>query len=100
MASEESRQLRAGFVNDIAAIDVPIETQRREWEEAASKAILPPETIISPLVSRQSLLACARHYIGDRSPHDPLISPVYAGLYGLPPLLVHVGDHELLLSDS
>ncbi|MEZ4451437.1 MAG: alpha/beta hydrolase [Nannocystaceae bacterium] len=35
---------------------------------------------------------------GDR--RDPRASPVFADLRGLPPLLIHVGDQEILLSDS
>jgi monoterpene epsilon-lactone hydrolase len=38
-------------------------------------------------------------YIGGHDPHDPLISPIYGDLRGLPPLLIHVGEHEMLLSD-
>jgi acetyl esterase/lipase len=33
-------------------------------------------------------------------PHDPLASPLYADLHGLPPLLIHVGDDETLRDDS
>jgi epsilon-lactone hydrolase len=36
-------------------------------------------------------------YVTDHDPRDPLISPLYADLHGLPPLLLHVGDHEALL---
>jgi len=39
-------------------------------------------------------------YTGGRDPRDPLISAIYADLTGLPPLLIHVGDHEVLLDDS
>lgn len=39
-------------------------------------------------------------YWRGRDPHDPLISPVYADLHGLPPLLFHVGEDEILLDDS
>jgi acetyl esterase/lipase len=39
-------------------------------------------------------------YAGNRDPRDPLISPVYADLAGLPPLLIQVGTREALLSDS
>ena len=39
-------------------------------------------------------------YAGNRDPRDPLISPVYADLGGLPPLLIQVGTREALLSDS
>jgi acetyl esterase/lipase len=55
---------------------------------------------IDPLTSREGLTAAAPLYLGGRDPRDPLISPVYADLRGLPPLLIQVGDHEVLLSDS
>jgi acetyl esterase/lipase len=41
-----------------------------------------------------------RMYLGGADPHDPLVSPHYADLAGLPPLLIQVGTHEVLLSDS
>jgi len=39
-------------------------------------------------------------YLGDADPRDPLASPVFADLRGLPPLLIHVGEREVLLDDS
>jgi monoterpene epsilon-lactone hydrolase len=42
----------------------------------------------------------ARHYLGDTPATDPLASPVYAGLAGLPPLFIQVSDCEVLLDDS
>lgn len=33
-------------------------------------------------------------------PADPLASPLFADLTGLPPMLVHVGTHEVLLDDA
>jgi acetyl esterase/lipase len=42
----------------------------------------------------------ARAYLGTASARDPLASPVYASLEGLPPLLLHVGSTEILLDDS
>jgi len=41
-----------------------------------------------------------QHYIGSQDPLQPLISPLYADLTGFPPLLIQVGEDELLLSDS
>lgn len=35
---------------------------------------------------------------GDHDPHDPLLSPIYADLHGLPPLLVQAGEDEILLN--
>ncbi len=43
----------------------------------------------------------ARYYCPDESKwRDPLVSPVFANVSGLPPMLIHVGDDEILLSDS
>lgn len=55
---------------------------------------------LDPLVSREGLSAAIKLYIGNRDPREPLLSPIYADLHGLPPMLIHVGDHERLLSDS
>jgi len=42
----------------------------------------------------------ARYYLGDTDPRNPLASPLYADLAGLPPLLIHVGADEVLRDDS
>ncbi|HEV2961084.1 MAG TPA: alpha/beta hydrolase [Candidatus Angelobacter sp.] len=40
-------------------------------------------------------------YLGKSGdPHDPLASPLYADLRGLPPLLIHAGSDETLRDDS
>ena len=39
-------------------------------------------------------------YVGSHDVRDPYLSPLYGDLRGLPPLLIHVGDHEVLLDDS
>ena len=33
-------------------------------------------------------------------PADPLVSPIFADLSGLPPLLIQAGSHEVLLDDA
>lgn len=43
----------------------------------------------------------ARYYCPDESQwRNPLVSPVFANVAGLPPTLIQVGDDEILLSDS
>jgi monoterpene epsilon-lactone hydrolase len=42
----------------------------------------------------------AAHYVGSADPRAARVSPVFADLHGLPPLLLHVGDREILLSDA
>jgi len=39
-------------------------------------------------------------YLADADPRHPHASPLYADLRGLPPLLIHVGDAEVILDDS
>jgi epsilon-lactone hydrolase len=41
-----------------------------------------------------------KHCLGDNDPYSPLLSPLYGDLRGLPSLLIHVGNDEILLSDS
>lgn len=52
------------------------------------------------LLKADSALSMARAYYADRDPRLPLISPQYGDLAGLPPLLIQVGEDEILLSDS
>lgn len=42
----------------------------------------------------------AQYYLGDMDPRNPIASPLYADLAGLPPLLIHVGADEVLRDDS
>jgi acetyl esterase/lipase len=53
-----------------------------------------------PTVSEEGLRKAAALYIGERDPDDPLLAPLDGDLRELPPLLIHVGDDEILLSDS
>ena len=46
------------------------------------------------------LKSLAAFYIGDNDYQNPLISPLYADLSGLPPMLIQVGSHEIILNDS
>jgi epsilon-lactone hydrolase len=55
---------------------------------------------LDPMCSRTSLSPSAEAYVGAGDPKTPLISPAHADLTELPPLLIHVGDHETLLDDS
>jgi monoterpene epsilon-lactone hydrolase len=39
-------------------------------------------------------------YLAGQDPRHPYASPLYADVAGLPPMLIHVGDAEILLNDS
>jgi acetyl esterase/lipase len=54
-----------------------------------------------PIHQRAMILATARQYLGERGEAtDPLASPLFGSLEGLPPLLLQVGDCETVLDDS
>jgi acetyl esterase/lipase len=53
-----------------------------------------------PIWSAAALAKMTRLYLGDTDPRDHRASPVYSDRQGLPPVLVHVGDAEVLLDDS
>jgi epsilon-lactone hydrolase len=55
---------------------------------------------IDPLCSYAALQRASCWYLAGADPTHSFASPVYADLHGLPPLLIQVGDHEILLSDS
>jgi epsilon-lactone hydrolase len=50
--------------------------------------------------TRKHLQMWARYYVGGADARSPYISPVFAELSGLPPLLFLVGENELLLDDT
>ena len=51
-------------------------------------------------INREVLKTTAAMYLGGHDPYDPLVSPLYGNLQGLPPLLVQVGSAELLYDDG
>jgi monoterpene epsilon-lactone hydrolase len=72
------------------------------WTDlAATGASYVSRAEADPIHQRSMILALAKNYLGGQGdPYDPLISPLYADLAGLPPLLIHVGDRETVLDDS
>lgn len=54
------------------------------------------ELILDPDMLREAAAA----YLGGRPPEEPLASPLYAELRGLPPLLIQVTDAEILYDDA
>lgn len=55
---------------------------------------------VDPLIHEAYLRELADAYLGGRDPRDPLVSPLYADLGGLPPTLIQVGSAETLLDDA
>ena len=63
-------------------------------ESLATKAAADPALTPAGLARR------ARDYLGAQDPRQGAVSPVFADLTGLPPLLIQVGGNEVLLDDS
>ena len=53
-----------------------------------------------PLLSRENLQARIPDYTAGHDPALALISPIFADLTGLPPLIIQAGTHEVLLDDA
>ena len=53
-----------------------------------------------PVLHRRALYAFQAAYVANHNTDDPLLSPVYADLRGLPPLLIHAGEDEVLRDDA
>ena len=55
---------------------------------------------LDPWFRAEQMAGAVRHYCSEDQVADPLVSPVFADVSGLPATLIQVGDHEILLSDS
>lgn len=55
---------------------------------------------VDPMITPEGIKVMANMYLAGADARDPLASPNFAGLAGLPPLLIHVGDNEVLLDDA
>jgi epsilon-lactone hydrolase len=55
---------------------------------------------VDPLLSRELLQPRITDYTSGQDPALDLISPVFADLSGLPPLIIQAGTHEVLLDDA
>jgi acetyl esterase/lipase len=55
---------------------------------------------MDPLLTPGMCRFTASCYVGHNDPSTPLLSPAHVDLCKLPPMLIHVGDREILLSDA
>jgi monoterpene epsilon-lactone hydrolase len=55
---------------------------------------------VDPLLSRELLEPRIADYTAGQDPALGLISPIFADLSGLPPLIIQAGSHEVLLDDA
>lgn len=55
---------------------------------------------LDAVVQRPILEGMRAAFLGQTAPTDPLANPLYADLTGFPPVLIHTGAHETLVSDT
>jgi epsilon-lactone hydrolase len=53
-----------------------------------------------PFMRITDVAMMAKHYYGDHDPRHPYISPVFADLHGMPPLLIHTSENEILRAEA
>ncbi|PZM11362.1 alpha/beta hydrolase [Rhizobium tubonense] len=67
---------------------------------AATGASMDDNAVSDPLIGRSQIETMRKAYLGDRSPTDPEVSPLYADMTRFPPLLMQVGSGETLKDDT
>ncbi len=58
------------------------------------------EDAVDPLIHKGYLESLAGAYLAGHDPRDPMVSPLFGEMAGLPPALIQVGSDETLLDDS
>jgi monoterpene epsilon-lactone hydrolase len=105
------------FVGDSAggslAVTVMIHARNRGWPLPAGATAISPwcdlehagrsmrtREGIDPLCTRAALDVQARAFLQGARPHMPDASPIYADVSGLPPVLIQVGEAEVMMSGA
>jgi len=55
---------------------------------------------LDPIMHPRCLPDFVRLFLGEADPRNPLASPVFGDYTGIPPLLIQVGEHEIIRDDS
>ena len=55
---------------------------------------------LDPQATREALVMLAKTFLNGALPNDPDASPIFADVRGLPPIMVQIGENELMLSDA
>ena len=71
----------------------PMVDQTNSGETFQTRAALDPYRLDPKYAMNQYILA-------GQDPCNPLLSPLFGDLRGLPPLLIHAADHDVFLSDA
>ncbi len=71
------------------------------WTDlAATGGTIESNDGVDPMFCGAAIERAAQFYVGDADPTHPYLSPLYADLRGLPPLLIQASSTEVLLDDT
>jgi acetyl esterase/lipase len=84
---DRKRTLPAGGIALSAATDFTLQSESLK-------------TVYDPIISARTMPEFRERYLGKTDPRHPLASPVFGNYRGIPPLLIQVGEHEMLRDDS
>ncbi|MBU2953906.1 alpha/beta hydrolase [Marinobacter sp. F3R08] len=68
------------------------------WVDLTQEQLYAPDC--EPVLQASWTRKAAKLYAGEASLTNPLISPIFGDLSGLPPLLIQAGSQEILLNDA
>ena len=88
----------------IAAADIPRPAAAyvlSPWVDLSlSGSTLITKASVDPSLTPAGMRLRAGEYLGSQDPRRGEVSPIFAQLDGIPPLLIQVGGNEILLSDA
>jgi acetyl esterase/lipase len=84
---DRQRPLPAGGIAISAATDFTLSSESRK-------------SVHDPIISARTMPEFRDRYLEKTDPRNPLASPVFGDYRGIPPLLIQVGEHEMLRDDS
>ncbi len=58
------------------------------------------KSVHDPIISARTMPEFRERYLGTADPRNPLASPVFGDYRGIPPLLIQLGEHEMLRDDG
>jgi acetyl esterase/lipase len=105
--NERDASRRAAMINTIYSPDVRWtddegSTVGREALDALtfSGASIEQHKHLDPLVTREMLESNVVDYLAGADPRDPRFSAIFADMQGFPPMLIQVGENEILYDDA
>lgn len=94
------------------ALSTAVRVREAEWRSPAALALMSPALDFAadgtshhcvtddPILSKDLVALFLGAYLPGQDLRDPAVSPLFADLSNLPPVLVHVGSREMLRDDS